>query len=349
MSIKVLIVGMGGVGQRHARNLRMLLGPSLMLSAYRTRPTAPVINERMQVEPGANIASAHGVKEFTDLSAALADRPDAVVISNPTSLHIPTALAAARVGCHLFLEKPISHTLEGVRDLLALVDEKKLVAFVGHQLRFHPLLLKLEKLLSAGRIGRVTAVHADFGEYLPNWHPYEDYRRSYAARRELGGGVILSQIHDFDYLMWLFGIPHKLLCVGGHLSDLEIDVEDTASTLMECRYQGRTIPIHLHQDFVRRVARRSCQVIGEQGEITADIANRTLRIIDANGVIEVDSTFSTLERNQLFIDEMKHFLSCLTRGDTPRVTARDGANGLNVALTALQSLHTGRPCEIVPL
>jgi len=347
--LKVLMVGMGGVGQRHARNLRTLLGPRLTLSAYRTRPGAPVISERMQIEPGADMASSHQLTEFTHLDAALADHPDVVVISNPTSLHISTALSAARAGCHLFLEKPISHNLQGVRELLELVHEKKLVAFVGHQLRFHPLLLKLQQLLREERIGRVIAVRAEFGEYLPNWHPYEDYRQSYAARRELGGGVILSQIHDFDYLMWLFGLPHQLLCVGGKLSDLEIDVEDTASTLMSCRYQGRTIPIHLHQDLCRKVSRRSCQVIGDKGEITADIASGILKVVGADGQTEVTSSFSTLERNQLFLDAMKHFLSCIESGATPCVSARDGANGLNVALTALNSMHTGQPAEVIPL
>lgn len=348
-ALKVLMVGMGGVGQRHARNLRTLLGPDLTLFAYRTRPAAPVISERMQIESGADIASSHQLTEFTDLDAALAEHPDIVVISNPTSLHISTALTAARAGCHLFLEKPISHNLLGVRELLELVDEKNLVAFVGHQLRFHPLLLKLKQLLSEERIGRVIAVRAEFGEYLPNWHPYEDYRQSYAARRELGGGVILSQIHDFDYLMWLFGLPHRLLSVGGKLSDLEIDVEDTASTLMSCRYQGQTIPIHLHQDVCRKVSRRSCQVIGDKGEIIADIANGILQVVAADGQIEVTSSFSTLERNQLFLDAMRHFLSCVESGATPCVSARDGANGLNVALTALNSLQTGQPAEVIPL
>jgi predicted dehydrogenase len=348
-ALKVLMVGMGGVGQRHARNLRTLLGSGVTLSAYRTRPAAPVISERMQIESGADMASSHQLTEFTDLDAALADRPDVVVISNPTSLHISTALTAARAGCHLFLEKPISHNLQGVRELLEILHEKKLVAFVGHQLRFHPLLLKLKELLGEERIGRVIAVRAEFGEYLPNWHPYEDYRQSYAARRELGGGVILSQIHDFDYLMWLFGLPHQLLCVGGKLSDLEIDVEDTASTLMSCRYQGRTIPIHLHQDLCRKVSRRSCQVIGDKGEITADIANGILQVVGADGQIEVTNSFSTLERNQLFLDAMKHFLSCLHSGATPCVSARDGANGLSVALAALNSMQTGLPSEVIPL
>ena len=158
--------------------------------------------------------------------------------------------------------------------------------------------------------------------------------------------MALSQIHDFDYLTWLFGYPQRLLCLGGKLSELEIDVEDTVSALMECSYQGRRIPVHLHQDFLRRTPKRVCQVIGDRGEIIADIAKRTLQVVDANGNTETDDRFTMLERNQLFIDEMRHFLSCLEHRETPCVTARDGANSLSVALAALESLRTGHPTEI---
>jgi len=340
------MIGMGGVGQRHARNLRAILGQELRLSAYRTRRTAPVVNERMRVEQGIDIASRYDVTEFFDLEKALRERPDAVVISNPTSLHVPAAMAAARSGCHVFLEKPIAHTLEGVGELLDLVDRKRVVVLVGQQLRFHPLLLRLEEILNEGRIGRVTGVRADFGEYLPSWHPYEDYRGSYAARREMGGGVMLSQIHDFDYLVWLFGLPRRVFCLGGKLSDLEVDVEDTASTLMECRYRGLSIPVHLHQDFLRRVPRRSCHVIGDAGEVTVDLAGQTLCVVNADGAVERDDRFAGFQRNQLFIDEMKHFLDCVAGRAAPKVTLRDGVNVLNVVLAARSSLETGTVCEI---
>lgn len=342
------MIGMGGVGQRHARNLRAILGRQLRLSAYRTRQSAPVVNERMRVEQGADIATQYDVKEFADLQEALRERPDAVVISNPTSLHVPAAIAAARAGCHVFLEKPISHSLDGVDELVDLVDQKRLVVLVGQQLRFHPLLLRLEDILNTHRIGRVTAVRADFGEYLPGWHPYEDYRGSYAARREMGGGVMLSQIHDFDYLVWLFGLPRKVFCVGGKLSDLEVDVEDTASTLMECRHQGRSIPIHLHQDFLRRHPRRSCHVIGDAGEVIVDLVGQTLSVIDANRAVDRDDRFAEFQRNQLFMDEMIHFLDCVAGRAAPKVTLCDGVNVLNVVLAAKRSLETGTVCEMPP-
>ncbi len=121
------------------------------------------------------------------------------------------------------------------------IERQRLVCLVGYQLRFHPGLEAVQSLLKAGAIGRVIAARLEFGEYLPNWHPYEDYRQMPASHRELGGGVILSQIHDLDYAYALFGLPRRVFAVGGHLSSLDVDVEDTASILMECVVDGRSI------------------------------------------------------------------------------------------------------------
>ena len=101
-------------------------------------------------------------------------------------------------------------------------------------MRFHPCLQRLHELVQEKKVGRILSVRAEIGEYLPGWHTYEDYRQMYASRQDLGGGVILSQIHELDYLYWLFGLPRSVYALGGHLSRLEIDVEDTADILMEC-------------------------------------------------------------------------------------------------------------------
>ena len=138
-------------------------------------------------------------------------------------------------------------------------------------------------MLAARAIGRIVAVRAEVGEYLPGWHPYEDYRQMYASRADLGGGVVLSQIHEIDYLYWLFGMPRRLMAMGGHLSSLEIDVEDTASILMECVVDGRPIPVHLHQDYVQRPPSRTCQIIGDDGKILVDFRSLSVTHFDGGG------------------------------------------------------------------
>jgi predicted dehydrogenase len=339
--MRLLMVGLGGIGQRHVRNLRTLLGDSAEIYAYRVRRTSPTLTDRLTVDEKSNVEEKHGIKVVTDLHGALALAPDAVLICNPSSLHMPVALAAAKAGCALFIEKPLSHDAEHVQELIDLVEDRGLVTLVGYQLRFHPCLRRLRSLLEEHAVGRVMAVRIEVGEYLPGWHTYEDYRQMYASRADLGGGVILSQIHEFDYVYWLFGLPQRLFALGGHLSDLEIDVEDAASILMECVVDGRPIPVHLHQDYVQRPPSRTCEVIGSAGKILLDFNALAVTQYGAEGQVVVDDSFEGFERNELFLDEMKHFLACLRGEEASLVTVREGAQSLRMALAAKKSLMTG--------
>ncbi len=203
----------------------------------------------------------YGIESFDSLPEALERRPHAAWICNPTSQHLETAILCAMAGCDLFLEKPVSDSMRGVEVLVAAVEERGIVASVSSQLRFHPALKRLHEVLRSAQLGRAIAVRAEVGEYLPGFHPYEDYGTSYAAQRSLGGGVVLTLIHDLDYLQWLFGAPKRLFAVGGKLSSLELDVEDVASILMACGTLKRRFPVHLQMDYLRRPPRRTCQVL----------------------------------------------------------------------------------------
>jgi predicted dehydrogenase len=336
------MVGLGGVGQRHLRNLRTLLGPEADISAYRVLRAAPVLTDTLKVEAGSQLEQKYNLTTFASLEEALAHKPTAVFICNPSSLHIPIALAAAEAGCHLFIEKPLSHSLEGVEKLIDLVERKKLVAMVGYQMRYHPCLRRVKSALDSGEIGQVLAAHAEVGAYMPNWHTYEDYRTSYAARADLGGGVVLSQIHEIDYLLWLFGAPSRVFAMGGHLSSLEVDVEDVASSLIEYRVNGRMVPVELHQDYLQRPPSRTLRIVGEKGKLVADIEQLTVTVFDETGKPSSHEHFAGFQRNQLFIDELSHFLGCIERGEPPSIPLADGASSLATALAIKQSLATGQ-------
>lgn len=339
--MRLLVVGLGGIGQRHVRNLRTLLGDSVEIYAYRVRRTSPTLTDRLTVEEKVDVEEKYGIMVLTDFDEALALKPDAVLICNPSSLHVPIALAAANAGSHLFVEKPISHNQDHVQELIDLVESRGIVTLVGYQLRFHPCLRRLKSLLDEHAVGKVTAVRIEVGEYLPGWHTYEDYRQMYASRADLGGGVILSQIHELDYVYWLFGLPQRLFAVGGHLSDLEIDVEDTASILMECEVDGRAIPVHLHQDYLQRPPSRTCEVVGSAGKILVDFHALSVTQYGADGEIAVRDSFEGFDRNELFLNEMRHFLACLRHEETSLVTVREGAQSLRMALAAKESLAMG--------
>jgi predicted dehydrogenase len=339
--MKVLIVGLGAIGQRHVRNLRALLGDSVELLAARSRGLSHVLSDAMTVEAREGLCEKYGICAFATLDDALAHKPDVAFVCNPTSLHIGTALALARAGCHLFIEKPLAHEYAGVEELLGLVERQGLVATVGYQFRFHPCLTTTYALLRSGAIGRVLAVRAEVGEYLPGWHTYEDYRGTYGGSRDLGGGTLLSQIHEMDYLYWFFGLPQKVFTLGGHLSSLDVDVEDVTSSLMQFEQDGIRFPVHLHQDYVQRPASRKCQIVGDKGKIEIDLLCPTVKLYDASGELAQSDKFPDFKRSDMFLEETRRFLACIKNHETPSITLRDGAQSLRMALAAKESLHKG--------
>jgi len=339
--MKILIAGLGSAGQRHARNLRALLGAEAELVSYRNRGRKDVITQDLRIKEGTTLEEEFGLQILGSFEEALATGPDVALIATPNHFHTNLALRAAEAKCHLFIEKPVAHTLDGLDKLAALVREHRLVCLVAYQLRFHPGLELLLHLLEEKAVGEIISGRMIFGEYLPDWHRYEDYRGYHAARADQGGGVLLSQIHDIDFLYALFGMPKKICCFGGKLTDLEIDVEDTASILFEFERQGRCFPFHLHQDYVQKPPVRACEVIGTKARIFWDYFSQELRVIHHDGQVDTHS-FRTLQRNDLFLGEMRHFLDCVQNGTRPRVTLEDGIDSLRIALAGREALRTGQ-------
>src|SRR5207237_1658210 len=176
------IIGLGGVGQRHVRNLRALLGNDVELLAYRVRRLSHIVTPTLDVDRIRDVETEYDIHVFARLEEALARRPAVAFICNPTSLHVQTALMCARAGCDLFIEKPISNDFAGVPELLQDVQRLGRIVMVGYQLRFHPCFVALQRLLREGDIGSPFSVRAVVGEYLPGWHRYQHYRSMYAAR-----------------------------------------------------------------------------------------------------------------------------------------------------------------------
>jgi predicted dehydrogenase len=185
------------------------------------------------------------------------------------------------------------------------------------------------------------------GEYLPGFHPYEDYRRMYAAQRVLGGGVTLSQIHEIDYLFALFGVPSRVFSMGGKVSSLEIDVEDVSLSLLEfSRADGSPLYVELHQDFVQRPGNRAATVIGERGKVEWSLSGKYLKHWDAAGRLLEAVDHSALARNQAYLSELEYFLDCVAERRPCMPSLADGALSLKVALSLLESQRSGQAVSI---
>lgn len=340
--MRVLFCGLGGIGQRHLRNLRAVLGDQLEVHAYRVRRNRERLLDNLSIAPDADLEADYQVQVHTDLQAALSTSPQAVFVCNPSSLHTPVALAAARAGAHLLIEKPVSHSMDQLDELLREVQQRQLVCHVGYNFRFHPGLQHLKLLLEQRFFGNILGVHAEIGEYLPNWHRYEDYRQMYAARADQGGGVILSQIHEMDLIYWYFGLPKSIVCRGGKLSKLEIDVEDTASSLMQIDGPLGRFPIALHQDYLQRPPVRTFKITGDAGIARIDLIRNEIQLYDEEGSALPAPDLSGFVRNDMFLAQTRHFLDCIAEGSRPTVDLHDGMQSLRLALAARESLQSGR-------
>lgn len=326
----ILIVGYGSVGRRHLRNLQSLGHKNFVIlrTGKSTLPDDEIV----------------GIPTEYSLKKALAHRPVATIIANPTALHIPVALAAAEAGSHIFLEKPISDSMVGIKKLQGIVSRKKLVLQVGFQFRFHPGLLKIKSLLEKDAIGSVVSVQARWGEYLPNWHPWEDYRVGYSASKDLGGGVLLTMCHSFDYLRWLIGEVKNVSAVTSNNGGLGIDVEDSADVLLNFK---SGIVGNVHLDYLENPGRHYLNIIGQNGVISWDNNDGMVKWFSGKtGKWEKIPAPKDFERNDLFVLEMKNFISCIIKNEQSLCTIGDGIETLKIVLAAKKSVLLKRIVKV---
>jgi len=321
--MKFLIAGLGSIGRRHFRNLISLGEKDIVL-----------LRTRKATLPDDELA---GYPVEIDIKEALKKhKPDAVIVSNPTAMHLDVAIPAAQAGCAILLEKPISHSIERLdvlREAVKKSDSKVLVAF---QFRFHPGLIRAKQLISDGEIGRVISAEVHFGEYLPAWHPWEDYRKGYAARADMGGGVVLTQCHSLDYLPWLVGKVKSVWGFTAKISDLEVNVEDTAKIGL-CFEDGALGSLHL--DFNQQPPAHRFEVIGTKGTLKWDLADGAVNIYRASPESLAISTGMNIkgggewetylladgwERNVMFLEQMKHFIGVVNGTLESACTLDDG-------------------------
>jgi len=321
-----LLVGYGSIGRRHLTNLHEL-GVTDWAVVHTGTGT-------LAFEPPGP------VRVHRSLEAALAaERPDFAVIANPSSLHVDTARACAAHGCHLLLEKPVADRLDDVDALRADVARSGSRVLVGFQFRFHPALQRIRDLLAGDAFGRPLAVRVVWGEHLPDWHPWEDWRTGYAARRELGGGVHHTICHPFDYLRMLFGEPER---VAGTLSDahpLGLDVAEGADARLT--FPGGLEAV-VHLDYWTRPATHRVEITATGGSLVWDFIAGELRLWESDaGSWRTESVPGVAERNDLFVAEAQHLLAVVAGSAEPRCTLEDGITAVRIAEAVERSSATG--------
>ena len=319
--ISVLIVGYGSIGERHTRNLRQL-------GITRLYVCDPDSSRREHASKTFDAVT------FSNFEEAITScLPTAVAICTPPDMHVPQAIDSLSRGAHVFVEKPLSNDLQRIDELLREAVEGNKIIQVGYNWRFSRSLKKVESLLESGKIGGVLSARAEIGQYLPDWHPSQDYRQSYTADASRGGGIILDSTHEIDYLFWLLGEVTHVYCMSGTLSDLEVKAEDTAEITM--RFASGCIG-EIHLDFVQRSHVREFKIVGTDGAITCDLTDGKVSIFTVEQNKWKHFTIP-LDLDGMYMEEMNHFLTCIEQSKTPVVDLFTGFDVLKIALTARQS------------
>ena len=297
--MKALFCGVGSIGKRHIRNLISLEED---LELHLLRSTDRPLDEDIQSKV---TKVAHSYEELDEWY-------DAIFITNPTYLHYDTMVHTKNLSDHFFVEKPIFD-----RDDISIeeftLDPNK-VYYVACPLRHTRVLMKAKEIVDESRVISARSISSS---YLPAWRPGTDYRDTYSAHKDQGGGVKIDLIHEWDYLTHLFGFPEKSFELDGKYSDLEIDSEDYAIYI--AAYKDKMVELHL--DYFGRVTRRSCEIMTPDDFYIFDIANS--RVLKNNEVLEEYSE----EPNDKYIEEMKYFLK-LMNGETDNIN--DLKHSINV-------------------
>jgi predicted dehydrogenase len=322
--MRVLVIGAGSIGTRHCRNL-VSLGQDVL--AWDTD-----LGRRGEVRRIPGVAGVGSLEE------ALAAKADAALICTPPVSHVALAHRALEAGLHLFIEKPITTTTAEAALLVAEAERRGRLLAVGFNLRLLPSLRRVKAVLEDKRVGKVLAVRAEFGSYLPDWRPGRDYRDNYAVQAAQGGGILLDAIHELDYLGWLFGEVRDVLCTAGHVSDLAGDTEDLAEVTL--RFEGGILA-QVHLDYLQRAYRRNLQVIGDGGLITWDYPAHTVTVLAPDALPET-MTLVDGGPNEMYLEELRHFIRCLERRESPLVDGREALRSLRLVEAAKASARDGR-------
>ena len=318
--MRIAVLGCGSIGRRHLRNLASLgerdlvaFDPSAEARAAASRETA--------------------ARYESSLDSVWEAQPEVVLVTSPPGMHVDLARAAVERGCHLFVEKPLSNSDDGVEDLVAAAARQGVVTMVGCNMRFHPGPARVRSLLEQCSIGDILSARIETGSYLPGWRPGTDYRRGYSASAADGGGAILDCIHELDLALWYCGPGVVVACATVPATSIGLDVEGAAEVLVR-HDSGALSSVHL--SFIQRDYHRGCSIVGSEGTISWNFGTGLVRLYrEADGWRSFEPP-DGWELNRMFVDELEHFLSCVATGEQSSCPLEQGWSALRLALAARQ-------------
>ena len=322
------IIGLGSIGCRHLRLARELRS-ELNIIAVRSG-----MGKKLEEEKLANTI-VYSLEDAVDCGI------EAAIIATPAVYHVKQAIELMERGIHVLIEKPLSHSLNNINELLKVRKKSKVVGLVGYCLRYNLGALKFNELLNNNKIGQILHVQVDCGSYLPDWRKRQDYRESVSAKAELGGGVLLELSHELHYIRWFFGNMKSVFANIQNSGTLDIDVEDSADIIFEAE-QGYSVSAHL--DFNSGSIRRKCIARCSNGDLIWDIVANKVIWQPGDGLEEI-TTYQN-DYDYIYKEQLIHFFNCIEGEEQPLVSIHDGAIILNMIESAKKSHKIGKKVAI---
>ena len=316
---KILIVGYGSIGKRHVKNLLECTKYEILILTKRK------INNKKEPR----------IKYYNSLTDALTEKPKIGFITNETSFHVEIAIKLAKKNIHLFIEKPLSNSIKNVKKLREIVNKNKLITQMGCNWRFHPCIKKIKNIIEKDEIGKIYSVQVESNSYLPDWHPYEDYSKGYAAKKELGGGILLTCIHELDFLYWYFGKVDEIFSVTKKQSQLKVNTDDLSLMIIKFK---KNILAERHLDYFQRPDYKRCKIIGSKGTLYWDSDINELKFYSKNKKKWIKKIqIKKYEKNKMYIDEILYFLKSVNSKKKTINPLNDGIETLQISLGAKKS------------
>jgi predicted dehydrogenase len=310
--MRIGIIGLGSIGLRHARNARALDHDVTAFDPDESRRT---------------LFAQDGGTATADEDAVFGNN-DAVIICSPNRFHLAHLRRAVDAGIHALVEKPLSHTLDGLSAVLDAADSQKLSIGVAMNLRFHPVAVTARDIVRSAAYGRPLWARFTMSSYLPSWRPHQDYRAGYTADRE-GGGILLDDVHEPDLACFILGTARTAAASAHNTGALEITTEDCADIVLD-HGTARSV---IHMDYVSRHKRRFFEIQCENAFIHGDLIKRHLTVYgNENDTIRDEQFAGSFDDD--YINELKTFIASISGTAAYPAPARESVAVLSCVLDA---------------
>ncbi len=301
--LKIVLIGLGSIGRRHLACLNEIGG--VEVAALRTSK--------------GTLKEASGIKEFYSVEESLEFKPDGVLIANPTSLHVQSALPFLKKGIPVLIEKPVAYSEEDSQALNQYTD----LIRVAYCMRFHPLNKLIYNIVSKEQVFKAGFKRS---YYLPKWHPYADYRTEYTAKKELGGGVTRTLSHEIDLMIHWFGMPQNVVGVMDKVSHLEIDTDDYA--FFSCKFE-KGFRVNFELDFLSPANVNLAEMFTDKGKYSWDLKQLWFTAYDSTEP-ELQAKFDNDSINRMYVDQMKDFITFINTRKSENTTLAEAQETLKL-------------------